>query len=346
MVNQPSLRLLEKMKGKVQGNKKMECSCCTAPLNGIRINQVDPTRTLTLRNRFVKEMRRRFNQLAKVIRISIVDNDCFGLNTPARIRTNIEAGPAQFDYALSSDKISEFMRWLQDQYQEYILSGGTRGIKIISPTGRVTEANWTDIYIQAAYQRGLQRGRQELRNAGIDIPNFGDMPGEDSLTVVFNQPFNVERVGLLYIRTFTDLQGITTAMDTMISRALAQGMAEGRGPMELASILDKIITGMGEDFGIFDSLGRWIPGRRRAEILARTEIIRAHHMATISEYERAGLLGVKVKAEWSTAGDSRVCKICAPMEGRVYDIQKIKGMLPAHPQCRCVAIPWIPEVEQ
>ena len=64
------------------------------------------------------------------------------------------------------------------------------------------------------------------------------------------------------------------------------------------------------------------------------------------EYERAGLLGVKVKAEWSTARDTRVCSICAPMNGRVFDIQRIKGMIPAHPQCRCVAIPWIPEVEQ
>lgn len=328
----------------------MECKCLSVvPRSALilSINQVDPTRTLTLRNRFVAEMRRRFTALAKVIRISIVDNDCFGLTgTPKVTRVLAAAGPGQFDFVNSSDKVAAFIAWLQEQYQEYIYSNGTRGIKIISPTGNITEANWTDIYIQSAYQQGMKRARQELRKAGIDIPDFGDMPGMDEIFVAFNQPFHVDRVRLLYTRTFSDLKGITAAMDTMISRALAQGMAEGRNPRELASVINKIITGMGEDFGVFDSLGRWIPGQRRAEILARTEIIRAHHMATINEYERAGVLGVMVKAEWSTAGDSRVCSICASMNGKVYDLQKIRGMIPAHAQCRCVAIPWFPEVEQ
>lgn len=327
----------------------MECRCHSArstAIPGLIINQVDPTRTLTLRNRFVADMRRRFSALARVVRISIVDNDCFGLNTPQRVtRIQTAAQPGQFDFNNSSLKVTEFMAWLQEQYQEYIFSGGTRGINIITPSGRVSQSNWTDIYIQAAYQRGIQRAREELRKAGVDIP-INDMPGTDEIQIAFNQPFHADRVGLLYTRTFTDLRGITNAMDIMISRALAQGMAEGRGALELASILERIITGMGQDFGMFDSLGRWIPGKRRAEILARTEIIRAHHMATINEYERAGVLGVTVKAEWSTAGDSRVCSICASMDGRVYDLKKIRGMIPAHPQCRCVALPWFPEVEQ
>ena len=80
----------------------------------------------------------------------------------------------------------------------------------------------------------------------------------------------------------------------------------------------------------------------RSRIIARTEIIRAHHLATINTYREARIEGVKVKAEWSTAGDDRVCPDCADMEGRVFTLDEISTLIPLHPQCRCVALPILP----
>lgn len=57
------------------------------------------------------------------------------------------------------------------------------------------------------------------------MPDF--LPDID---VIFNAPFYLERVGLVYTRTYTDLKGITDTMASQISRVLAQGMAEGRNP--------------------------------------------------------------------------------------------------------------------
>jgi SPP1 gp7 family putative phage head morphogenesis protein len=129
-------------------------------------------------------------------------------------------------------------------------------------------------------------------------------------------------------------------MDSQISRVLAQGIADGDNPRLLGQKLVSVINGSGADkLGIKDTLGRFIPAERRAEMIARTEIIRAHHLATIQEYRNWGVAGVAVEAEWHTAGDSRVCAECAEMEGHVFTLDEIEPMIPLHPQCRCNTLP-------
>jgi len=309
------------------------------PAPVISINQADPTRTLTLRNRFVADMSRRFKKLAKGVHESIVDNDAFGLSEePPALFVMAAASSGQFDFPRESDKVGSFMAGLDEQPELYILSGGTRGISV---TGVQSRTNWADVYVDSAYQQGIRRGRAELRKAGVDIPSYGGGIGQDEVQIAFNQPFHANRVGLIYTRTFNELKGITTSMDTKISRVLAEALAEGRGPAEISQAIEFILTGAGEKLGMLDSLGRFIPAKRRAEILARTEIIRAHHVATIEEYRQAGIIGVHVLAEWSTAGDNRVCIECSTLQGRIFPLNRIMGMIPKHPQCRCVALPHV-----
>ena len=51
-----------------------------------------------------------------------------------------------------------------------------------------------------------------------------------------------------------------------------------------------------------------------------------------SEYRNAGLSGVTVMAEWMTAGVG-VCPECAALEGKVFSLDTIEGMIPLHPNC-------------
>lgn len=159
--------------------------------------------------------------------------------------------------------------------------------------------------------------------------------------------FHVDRLGLIYTRVFEDLKGITNAMDAQISRVLAQGLADGDGPRLLARKLVATINGtnMG-DLGITDTLGRFIPAKRRAEMLARTEVIRAHHLASIQEYRNFGVLDIKVMGEWRTAGDDRVCEKCASLEKRIFTLDEIEPMIPLHPNCRCIALPYVEELNK
>jgi SPP1 gp7 family putative phage head morphogenesis protein len=267
----------------------------------------------------------------------LVDRDVFDLQNTNNVtamqnppQPNIPPHKA-FDFPRSGEKVEAFMDWFNRQVDRGILQ-----VSEIPQIGRAVEEAWTDKYIRSAYQQGIERGRQELINAGYEVPDLVEQGG---MGAVFNQPFHLETVGLLYTRSFRDLKGITNAMDQQISRVLAQGMADGRNPRELAKLLNRTISGPVGDLALTDTLGRFIPAERRAEILARTEIIRAHHMATMQEYKNWGAVGVQVIAEWQTAGDSRVCARCRSLNGQFFEIEEIESMIPRHPQCRCVALP-------
>ena len=81
-------------------------------------------------------------------------------------------------------------------------------------------------------------------------------------------------------------------------------------------------------------------------MLARTEVIRAHHIATIQEYRNWAIEGVIVKAEWMTAGDDRVCPKCEALQGKIFTLDEIELLIPLHPNCRCIALPWIEELQK
>ena len=298
----------------------------------------DPTHTTSLRNMFSKDMKRRFTELTVVIRKSVDVQDCFGLRSLQALQM-VPTGEAAFAFARSAEKVEAFMQWLEQQVENGILE-----LRIFQQVGASVEQAWTNMYIYDSYKRGVLRARQELISAGYDVPPMDATGGID---IAMANPFHMDRVGLLFTRVFNDLQGITNAMDAQISRILAQGMADGDGPALLARKLISTINGVGADkLGITDTIGRFIPASRRAMLLARTEIIRAHHLATIQEYRNWGVLGIMVKGEWKTAGDDRVCSECAALEGRVFTLDEIEPMIPLHPQCRCIALPYIEDLQK
>jgi len=214
------------------------------------------------------------------------------------------------------------------------------------------ESAWTNKYILDSYKRGVIRSRYELQKAGFGIPSIDKTGG---IAISMATPFHIDRLGLLYSRAFSELKGITAQMDQQISRVLAEGIANGDNPRLLAKKLVSTINGIGRDkLGLDISYTRispktgeeivvkyFMPAERRAEIMARTEVIRAHHQAMIQEYRNWALEGVYVKGEWKTAGDDRVCKKCAELEGHVYTLDEIEPMIPYHPQCRCIALPYL-----
>jgi SPP1 gp7 family putative phage head morphogenesis protein len=286
-----------------------------------RINRYDPTNTTTLRNGFSSAMGRRFRKLRGEIRKVILE-DRFGFG-----QRPTEITMQAFEFATSGEKVDAFMEWLRDQQTLTILEAPHFGRAIAEP--------WTNTYIESAYQKGIARSRSEMISSGYPVPGLEETGG---LAIAFNQPIHADRVGLLYTRVYNDLKGITDTMDGQISRVLAQAMADGKNPRDIAQLLTRTISGPVGDLAITDTLGRFIPAERRARMLARTEVIRAHHAATIQEYRNYALEGVIVRAEWKTAGYN-VCDECSAMEGRIFSLDEIESMIPLHPDCRCVALP-------
>jgi len=57
--------------------------------------------------------------------------------------------------------------------------------------------------------------------------------------------------------------------------------------------------------------------------------------------------GVRIQAEFVTVGDDRVCPDCLDLaSGGPYTLKEIEGMIPAHPMCRCIALPLRPGQQQ
>ena len=294
----------------------------------------DPTMTTALRNAFSNDVKRRFNKLLRAIRVGVGKNDCFGLKEKVHTLQVIPPAKGAFAYPLSQKKVTAFMKWLQTQVDSGILT-----VRDMEQVGTSVNAVWTNLYISDSYKRGVMRARTELIKAGYKVPPIEDTGG---IEASMNTPFHLDRVGLAFIRTFSELKGITESMDSIISRILAQGIADGDGPVLLARKLVAAINGEGiGDLGLRDTLGRYISPIRRAEMMARTEILRSFHSANIQELRNWGVLGLKVKGEWKTAGDLRVCDICESLDGQIFSLDEIEGMIPVHPNCRCIALPYI-----
>lgn len=297
----------------------------------VQTNQYDPTQTTAIRRAFVAEVRKRFRELTRVIRQAVVEEDCFGI--VAGFYQLTPPGRQAFAFPRSADKLRAFEEWMQTQIDRGLLE-----VRTLEQVGMGVEGAWTNRYVYDSYKRGVQRARYELQKAGFGVPSIDQTGG---IEISMSTPFHIDRLGLLYTRTFSELKNITAQMDQQISRVLAQGLADGDNPRLLASKLVGTINGTGADrLGLRDTLGRFIPAQRRAEIMARTEVVRAHHQATVQEYRNWAVEGVVVKAEWMSAGDERVCNQCADLQGSVFTLDEIEKMIPVHPQCRCIALPF------
>jgi SPP1 gp7 family putative phage head morphogenesis protein len=293
---------------------------------------VDPTRTTALRNLFSRKMRAKFNALGTAITKAIVEEDVFGMEA-INVNTIQTPGRRRFAFERSQDKVNAFMDWLRQQTSTHILE-----VANAQQLGQGIESAWTNVYISDSYRRGVMRGRTQMTSLGFNVPGLSSTGG---IGAAMTSPFHVDRLGLLFSRVFTGLKGITDAMEAQISQILTQGMADGLGPRTIARQLNAVIKGGGADLGITDSLGRYIPGRRRAELLARTEIIRAHSQAQLQEFKNWRVENVTAKAEWITAGDNRVCNRCANLERSVFTVEEAWNMIPLHPNCRCAWLPYL-----
>lgn len=281
--------------------KRTHDHCCIAHSTRDRR---DPTKTTVVRAKYERALVRRFQLVKKQIREKIVTQNAFGMVTNA----------GEFDFPTKTAKVRGFMSWLDRMVEEGVLER-TSGM----PMDRAANQSWQNVYLRSAYQKGLAGAAQSMRRDGVEVSDRWIDEG-------FYRPVHADAVGLIYTRAYSDLEGITKAMDTRISRTLAEGMASGWGMDRIADSLDDAVDGI---------------GIVRARMLARTETIRAHAEATLNTYEEAGVEGVEVMSEFTTAGDDHVCPKCEALEGKQYSLEDARGIIPVHPNCRCA---WLPVV--
>lgn len=284
----------------------------------------DPTRTSTIRKRFIAEVKARFRQLQNHVRQFLVEDDALGLSTtrPKPV-TLARASRRQYAFLTSPQKLEAFNNWLAGQIDEDLLAvvGNERWQ---APLNSIASGPWTGKYIESAYKRGVVNAFLQARKEQLSQePGFGEMSQEQFLRESFSAPETVAKVQLLGTRAFEGMKGLTAQMKSELNRVLAQGIADGRGAEDIA---DQIAERVGVS-------------EERALRIARTEVIHAHAEGQLDSFQELGVEELGIMAEWSTAGDDRVCPRCQKFEGKLFTIQKARGLIPLHPNCRCS---WIP----
>lgn len=308
------------------------CDSCVHLASGVK----DPTETTILRNQFAAKMGKRYGLLNQNTKKSIVKNDCFGIKKgvslqeiDSSIDRAIIPAPLVEDSLSQGNEVEQteaFMAWVENQERSIILQHAY-GISGLA-------SYWFSPYIKTAYKKGMIWARANLkreyradkqsdkaRNIKTDPSDINS--GMESQTVV-------DQLNMLWTRSLTGLEGINDATNVEIRRVLLDGLSFGWSPLKISQEISSRIS----DIGTY-----------RAKLLARTEIIKAHHMASINEYRQAGIVGVKVMAEFTTARDSRVCPICADLDfkrtGKLWPLDEIESIIPVHPNCRCAALPSV-----
>lgn len=279
----------------------------------------DPSRTGTLRKRFMAEVKRRFARLRSKVLTLVYIEDAFGLS-PRKgvVVSNALVTNDRWRYNSDAEKLEFFKRWLRAQMNEDLLTGGT-------------DDEWWAEYIYDGYMQGAGRAFDDINyfRKLVDTPDrnivdFYDGSRSQFLETAFGQPVAQARVDALASRVFTELEGITDDMSLRVTRALTDGLVQGLNPRDVARELVDTVDGISLD---------------RALTMARTEIIRAHAEGQLDSMEEQGLEEVGVMVEWSTSHDSAVCPKCAALEGVVMKIEEARGLIPRHPNCRCAMIP-------
>lgn len=296
----------------------------------------DPTRTTMLRNAFIRDMNKRLRQLKRAIRTIVVDRDVFGL----RKNTNpfaANAAPFGFD-SYGFDQIvgisdpnyvaptADFLdahtpaaqvEAFQDWFNSQIESG------LLATTGDPL-APWTHQYITSAYKQAAVRTYNDIHGLSGVLGPFAGGSQAGFLATSFGGPIGIKQIQLLGTRAFSQLKGVTAAMEQQMSRVLADGLAHGLGAQQIANNLNKTVSTL---------------GKNRSMVIARTEIIHSYAEGQLDSYEALNMDGVSVMAEWSTAGDDRVCAACSSLEGVTLKVEEARGLIPRHPNCRCAFIP-------
>lgn len=279
-----------------------------------KLSRVDPSRTSLLRRSFVAEMRRKFAYILRVIREALVEDDGLGL-IPTKGPLENAVPKQAWRFMTDDQKLGAFNAWFDQLVKD----------KVLNPIDARTGRPWTAQYVESAYRKGLLRAYLDAHpSLAQSTPSFFQGSQAEFLRTSFGGPESMGKLRLVATRTYEELKGITSAMSQQISRVLADGLAHGKNPYEMARTMAKTITGL---------------EHKRAIVLARTEIINAHAEGQLDSFEAMGIDEVGVMAEWLTAGDMDVCDECAELEGVVLSVEEARGLIPRHPRCRCA---WMP----
>jgi len=298
---------------------------------------VDPTRTKTFRDAWAGKMFARWREMKGDIRGALITADVLGLSDEAG-EPAAGLAPKEFSGLRADVQQERFAEW----YESRLHMEGRPLETVRKRSTSNEERSWLYPWVKEAYFRGVERGVTEVKKitaftvfqqqtSPLTTYAEGDSPGNiyapEDISDEAREIFQAFTLDNLAQRTLNEMQGVTDASRQKILRILSDGIAQGLNPRETARRINAEIDGM---------------TLRRSRMIARTETIRAYHEGALDSYEAAGMGEVTYQVEWSATPDTKTCIRCSALDGQIFKISEMRGMIPLHVNCRCAAIPVTP----
>lgn len=182
-----------------------------------------------------------------------------------------------------------------------------------------------------SFKLGIQQGIGELADAAL--PFYADLKPEgiDKLATKVFTIVDTNALDFMAQYNLTLAGDVHRELADGIKRTILNGVATGKGADDIVRDMGKVIV----DKDSFRQAGSRVfsKAQYRMEMIARTEVLRAHNMGRLKFHERVGIQ----KLEWLAMEDERMCPVCGGLDGKTFPIDKFPQQ-PAHPHCRCTNI--------
>jgi SPP1 gp7 family putative phage head morphogenesis protein len=189
-------------------------------------------------------------------------------------------------------------------------------------------------HTREAFTLGISQGIEELALASL--PFYADLTpaGIDKLATKVFSIVDTNALDFMAQYNLTLAGDVQRELADGIKRVILQGIVQGKGT-------DDVVRDLGHVVIYKDSFRQagtrvFSKAQYRMEMIARTEVLRAHNMGRVKFHQQVGI----EKLEWMTMDDERTCPVCGPLDGKKYSIDKFP-QIPAHPFCRCCVLPIV-----
>ena len=214
----------------------------------------------------------------------------------------------------------------ENVYERTILAGAvgesrfTANLSIINPRA-----------VEAAQQRAAE------------LVQYLDDEARETMRQVFGETLMGRMTTAQSNRVIRDLIGLDSrsAVAVMNYRSGLNASMNGTAPFPTPDLADGRFTGNNLTPGKIDSLTDRYTSRlltRRADNIARTEVMTAAHRGQMENWRAAAEQGLfdpeKAQRVWVSTEDSRECPVCAELDGQTFLFDSSE-MPPEHPSCRC-----------
>lgn len=181
---------------------------------------------------------------------------------------------------------------------------------------------------RVAFRTGIYRGFEEF--AVAQIPSYKDLTPQriDKLTTSVFTLIDTDALDFMVNYDLVLAGDVQRELADGIKRTILSGIITGKGTDDIVRDLGRVI----EDKESFKNAGSKVftKAQYRMEMIARTEVLRAHNQGRIKFHKQVGVR----KLEWMTMEDERTCPVCGALDGKQFDIDRFPSQ-PAHPNCRC-----------